>query len=218
MQTDEFIQIWKAYDARLERSLQLNIRLLEDVQVQKARSYLNALLLPRVIAIVLGILWESLLLLVLYHVWTQVVMAISICVFFICTGYTIIDCVKDIVVIRKISYVDNILETQEKMAALKRSIIRNTQLMWLQLPFWTTFFVSNAMIRDAGLRFWLIQIPVTTLFTLMTIYLYRNIVPENMTKKRWVRGSLYGSGIQTVNRAMDFIRDVEKFKDAGSAE
>jgi hypothetical protein len=213
MNTDEFIQIWKAYDARLERSLQLNLRLLQDMQTQKARTQLNSLLLPRTITIVLGLLWELLLGVVLYHVWGQVIMAVSVGVFFICTGYAIIDCIKDIVVIKQISLVDSIRETQEKMAALQRSMIRNTRLMWLQLPFWTTFFVSNAMIRDGGIRFWLIQVPVTACFTVLTVFLYRNIIQENMAGKRWVRGFLQGCGALTVARAMHFIKEVEEFKE-----
>ncbi len=40
---DEFIQLWKSYDEKLEHSLQLNRRLLREVQSQKTRSLLRTI-------------------------------------------------------------------------------------------------------------------------------------------------------------------------------
>lgn len=212
MSTDEFIHIWKAYDAKLEKSLQLNLHLLKDMQMQKAKSKLNSIVLTRVITIVLGIVWELMLGIALYYVWSQIIMAISFGVFFICTGFAILDNIRDIVIIRQISYVDNIIDTQVRLAALQRSMIRTIRLMWLQLPFWSTFFISNAFLRDGGLRFWVIEIPIVAFFTLLTIFLYRNIIPENVTQKKWVRVLVNGSGAGTVAKAMDFIKEIEDFK------
>jgi hypothetical protein len=63
MSTDEFQQIWKAYDAKLEKSLQLNLRLLQEVQSQKAKSVLRSFIASRTIGIVIGILYLLLLVL-----------------------------------------------------------------------------------------------------------------------------------------------------------
>ena len=54
MSTDEFQQIWKAYDVKLEKSLRLNLRLLQEVQSQKARSVLRSFIASRVIGMTLS--------------------------------------------------------------------------------------------------------------------------------------------------------------------
>ena len=212
MTADEFQQIWKAYDVKLERSLQLNLRLLKDVQTQKAKSLLQRLVSGLVVEIVLGLVWVLLLGWALYYVRSQPVMAVSFAAFIVASGVAIAECFKDIAIIRRISYADNIVDTQEKLAGLRLSIIRTLRVVWLQLPFWSTFFVSNAMIRDGGSRFWIIQTPITLGLTVAAIFLYRNITVENAKRKKWVRGLIRGSGARTVARAMDLMQEIEDFK------
>ena len=112
MSTDEFQQIWKAYDAKLEKSLQLNLRLLREVQSQKAKSVLRSFIASRTIGIVIGILYLLLLVLAFWYVRTQPVMAVSFAVFIICTVIAIGKYMQEIGIIRGISYGDNIVETQ----------------------------------------------------------------------------------------------------------
>jgi hypothetical protein len=212
MSTDEFQQIWKAYDAKLERSLQLNLRLLKDVQTQKAKSALKTFVAGSFFMVVFGGVWVLLLGFILYHVWSQPVMAVSFVVFILCSAIAIGEYVRDIRVISRISYAENIVDTQEKLAGLQSSMIGSLRVVWLQLPFWSTFFVSNAMIRDGGSRFWIIQTPITLGLTVAAIFLYRNITVENAKKKKWVRGLIRGSGARTISRAMDFMREIEDFK------
>jgi hypothetical protein len=209
---DEFQQIWKAYDAKLERSLQLNLRLLKDVQTQKMRAELRPLTAAAVVYIVLGILWELLLVLILRLVWSQPVMAVSFIAFLLCGALAIGGYFKDIMVIRQVSYADNIVDTQKKLAALQSSMVRTLRVMWLQLPFWSTFFISNALIRNGGSRFLMIQIPITVLFIIAAIVLYRNITVENWSRKKWVRGLIRGSGFGRVSRAMEHLKEIEDFK------
>jgi Na+-driven multidrug efflux pump len=104
------------------------------------------------------------------------------------------------------------VDTQEKLAGLQSSIIRTLRITWVQLPFWSTFFISNALIRNGGRQFLMIQIPITLFFTIVAIFLYRNITVENAEKKKWVKGMIRGSGIKSVSRAMDFMREIEDFK------
>ena len=212
MITDEFQQIWQAYDAKLEKSLQLNLRLLKDMQTQKARSALKPLVAGNVIGIVIGVLWELLLGFILYHVWSQPVMAVSFAVFIACSAFAIREYIRGIDVIRRIGYADNIVDTQEKLAGLQSSIIGSLRIVWLQLPFWSTFFISNALIRNGGSKFWIIQIPVTLFFTIAAIFLYRNITVDNANKKNWVKALIRGSGARSIARAMDFMKEIDEFK------
>jgi hypothetical protein len=212
MSTDEFQQIWKAYDAKLEKSLQLNLRLLKEVQSQKARSVLRSFIATRVIGIVIGLVYLALLAIVLWYVRTQPVMAVSFVVFIICTIIAIGEYIQEIGTIHGIGYGDNIVDTQRTLTAIQGGIIRTLRISWVQLPFWSTFFVSNELLRKGGREFWMIEIPITLLLTILAGILYKNITIENAQKKKWVKGLIRGTGIKSLTRAMDFMKEIEDFK------
>ena len=212
MSTDEFQQIWKAYDAKLEKSLQLNLRLLQEVQSQKAKSVLRSFIASRILGIVIGMLYLALLVIAFWYVRTQPVMAVSFAVFIACTVIAIGMYMREIGVIRKISYGSNIVDTQQKLAGIKSSIIWTLRISWVQLPFWSTFFVSNELLRKGGREFWMIEIPITLLLAILAVVLYKNITIENAQKKKWVKGLIRGAGMKSLTRAMDFMKEIEDFK------
>ena len=212
MSTDEFQQVWKAYDAKLEKSLQLNLRLLQEVQSQKAKSVLRSFIASRILGIVIGILYLLLLILAFWYVRTQPVMAVSFAVFIICTVIAIGEYIHEIGVIQGISYGDNIVDTQRKLAGIQSTIIRTLRISWVQLPFWSTFFVSNELLRKGGREFWMIEIPITLVLTILAVVLYKNITIENAQKKKWVKKMIRGTGMKSLTRAMDFLKEIENFK------
>jgi len=60
------------------------------------------------------------------------------------TAIAIVVYIKHIVIIKEINYSDSITDTQEKLAVLQSSTIGIGRILWLQLPFWSTFSgVSN---------------------------------------------------------------------------
>jgi hypothetical protein len=215
MTTDEFQEIWKAYDRKLERSLQLNLRLLKDVQTQKARSVLGRLIAARVFAIVIGTIYEALLIVALVVVWSQPVMAVSFAAFILCTGVAIVGSARDIAVVRRISYAENVVDTQAKLAGLQSSIIRTLRITWIQLPFWSTFFVSNALLRNGGRKFLLIEVAIVIAFSGLAFFLYRNITVENVNRKKWVKAIIRGTGVRSVVRAMEMMKEIGEFREEG---
>jgi hypothetical protein len=209
---DEFIQLWKTYDAKLEHSLQLNLRLLKEVQTQKTKSVLRMVMAGRVLGIVLGVLYEIILCVACWYVRSQPVMAISIVVFIVVTGIAMGAYWWEMVLIGRISYADNIVDTQEMLAGIQSSIIRTLRISWIQLPFWATFFVSNELMRKGGPVFWAVEIPMVLAFTVIAIILFRNLTPENMERRKWVRKLAQGTGWKSVTRAIGFMQEIKEFK------
>lgn len=212
MNMDEFIQLWKVYDAKLEHSLQLNLRLLKEVQSQKTRSILRTLTAGRVIGIVLGVLYEIVLCVACWYVRSQPVMAISIGVFIVVTAIAMVAYLRELTLIGRIGYAENIVDTQEKLAGIQSSIIRALRISWIQLPFWATFFVNNELMRKGGPVFWAVEIPLVLAFTVIAIILFRNLTPEKMERKRWVRKLVQGTGWKSVTRAIGFMQEIREFK------
>jgi hypothetical protein len=215
MSADEFQEIWKAYDAKLEKSLQLNLQLLKEVKSQKAKSVLRPFIVSRVIGIVIGIVYLLLLGVGFWYVRTQPVMAVSFAVFIACTAMAIGEYIREIGVIQGISYGDNIVDTQRKLAGIQSSIIGMLRISWAQLPFWATFFVSNELLRKGGRGFLMVEIPIVLLLTIAAVILFKNITIENAQKKKWVKALIRGSGIKSLSRAMDFMKEIEDFKKDG---
>jgi hypothetical protein len=209
---DEFIQLWKTYDAKLEHSLQLNLRLLKEVQSQKTRSVLRTLTAGRVIGIALGMLYEIILCAACWYVRSQPVMAISIGVFIVVTAIAMGAYWWDLVLIGRIGYANNIVDTQAKLATIQSSIIRTLRISWIQLPFWATFFVTNELMRTGGPVFWAVEIPLVLAFTVIAVILFRNLTPEKMERKKWVRKLVQGTGWKSVTRAIGFMQEIREFK------
>jgi hypothetical protein len=215
MSADEFQELWKAYDVRLERSLAVSRRLFTEVQRQKVGSELRPLVRSRVVGIVVGIVWLWLMGFCLYVVRGQVVMVISFGVFFVCTVLGIVGYIRDVSVIHSIHFSDNVVETQRKLARMQSTVVRDIRLAWLQLPFWASFFVSNAFIRSSGRWFFLIEVPIFLGLVGLAIFLYVNITLENARKKRWVAAMIRGAGSRRMARAIELLRELEEFEKEG---
>ncbi len=134
-------------------------------------------------------------------------MAVSIGGFIVVTGIAMGAYWWELVVIARIGYAENVVDTQEKLAGIQSSIIRTLRVSWIQLPFWATFFVSNELLRNGGPVFWAVEIPLILAFTVAAIILFRNLTPGKMERKKWVRKLVQGTGWKSVTRAMmEFMR------------
>jgi hypothetical protein len=218
MNDTEIINTWKVYERMIEESkvlnLQswvLNLRCFETLQTQKAKSKLRSLILPEIVVIILGIGWVWFLGMMLFFLHSQIIIAVSLIAIIALTVIAIIIYIQNIVVIAQINYTDSITETQKKLAQLQLSIVNSIRIGWLQLPFYTTCFIPIKLAVTGGMRFWIIQVAVTLLFTWLAVFLFKNISFKNSDKK-WVRNFLRGYGLSRVAKAMDFIKEIEEFK------
>lgn len=218
MEDLELQKIWKAYDSKLEeikvlnlQSWALNLHSLETIQTYKARSKLDALATFNLWAVVLGIVWILFLGVLVYgNRFQNPYFSVSISMILLFTIIAVVAYIRHIIIIREIDFGQSITDMQKKLAQLETSTFRSTRIVWLQLPFYTTWFWYNQWMSDP--KFWLISFPITIGFTFLAIFLYRNITQENIHKK-WVRTLLMsGPEYAYVLQARDFIDEIEKFK------
>ncbi len=210
--------MWKDYDKMIEESkvlnLQswvLNLRCFETLQTQKAKSNLRSLIIPEIVVILLGVGWVWFLVMMLSYLFSQTIIAISLIILIALTTASIVMYIQNITVIAQINYSDSITKTQERIAFLQSSIVNSIRIGWLQLPFYTTCYISNKLLTAGSIQFWIIQVSVTLLFIWLAVFLFRNISLKN-SKKRWVKHLLQGYGLSRVSKAMDFLEEIEEFK------
>ena len=213
MEELELKSIWNAYDKKLERSLRLNIRMFEDLQTGKAKSKLNALLSIKVVGVVIGILWGAFLGFLVFAVNIKNLwFSGSVLLIMIFTVIAIVRYIDHIILINQINYTESITNTQAKLAELQLSTIHTTRFVWLQLPFYATFFWNTQWVTEGDKGFWLIAFPIAVILALLAIWLYKNITPENLHKS-WVKKfMMIGMEYQYALSASELLQEIEEFK------
>lgn len=220
MEDIELKNIWQSYDRKIEearvlnlQSWALNLRCFETIQTQKAKSKLDSLVTFKIWAVALGIIWVLFLGILIYgNRFENPYFGVSVSFIMLFSLIAVVVYIKHIIIIKQINYAENITDTQKKLAQLQVSTIKFTGIVWLQMPFHTTWFWHSKWILFSSLKFWLIPFPITLLFTFLAIYLYRNINLENMHKK-WVRALMMaGPEYKSVIKAIDFINEIDAFK------
>jgi hypothetical protein len=215
----ELRRLWKQYDQSLERanilnlqSWVLNLQTFEHLQTERAKSRLRGLRAFKKGMIVLGILWIFFLVWLLVHslAWSKIFFFGSVTAIAGFNIYAVLIYIRHILLIEEIDNSESLVEVQEKTARLKASTLNITRILFLQTPFYSTFFWSPYWMQHDP-AFWLIACPVTLLLTGCSIWLYRNIHPRN-ADRRWFRLLFGGKEWTSVIRAMEYLKEIEAYK------
>ena len=210
MEIQELKELWKSYDKKLEASLRVNRKILEELQTQKAQSSIRSSIRTQGLGIFIGIFYVLGLGFLVYYNLANLYFSISIGMIMLFTILAIAAYLRHVVILGQINISESILETQKKLSMVQSSDTAIGRLMILQTPFWCTFFLSNTLLEHAGLSFWVIWGPITGALTFGSIWLYRNLTRKNMHKK-WVRTLLDSFGGKYIRKASEFLNEIEEF-------
>lgn len=217
MENTELINIWKAQNAKIEKTLAINELLLKEVTNNKVKTSLRSLITLKTAGIVAFIFYILLLSYLLVYAISNYSSAlnyfiVSILVITLVNLKGLADYIKHLIWANNINYDGSIINIQQQLSRLQISIIKHAKGMCLQIPFYTTFYLSNQWFpQDVGLGYLLLQITLTGSFVILTYWLYQNHKPENLDKK-WFRSLIAGSGGKSVMKAMEFYKEMEDFK------
>lgn len=216
----ELKNLLESYNHQLEESkvlnLQswvLNLQCFETLQKQKAKSKLKSLINFKIVAVALAILWVLFLGYLLYYSMemSKIFFVISAAAIILVTSIAIIVYLHHIFLISKINKGENVLKAQETIARLKLSTINITRILFLQTPFYCTFWWNIEMIVNEPAAFWLISFPIALLFTFASIWLYKNISIKNVNKK-WFKFLFNSPEWVSLIKANNFLEEIESFK------
>lgn len=213
MENTEIINLWKSYNLKLEENLMLNKRNAEDITKLKVQSFLSSMKPLKIFIILMGIGWVVFLDLLIVHLYAIVnpfflVSAIVIALF---NKLAIAIYIYQIIVIHQVDISEPIVKTQEKLAKLKSSTLWVTRLLFLQLPFWTTFHLNKIVLENGNAWFFSIQLLITMLLFFLAIWLFFNIKYENKDKK-WFRYLFNDLEWTPIIKSIELCREIEAFK------
>jgi len=222
MEEKEIIALWKAQDVKLQQSLAINLQVLKALQIQKAQTNLQALVRIKsrgifALAIYLIFLGAALIYAITQYSPAANYFIISISAIFLINLIALAYYIKHLAWVNNIHYEESITSMQQKLSRLQLSIIQHLRILCLQLPFWTTFSLSNKWFpASVGWGFLIFQIVVTGSFTYGAYWLYKNQTIKNADKK-WFKKLMAGSGNESVRQAIVFLKEIDEFKKDVSA-
>lgn len=220
MNDTELKNLLESYNHQLEeakvlnlQSWVLNMQCFETLQKQKAKSKLKSLSNFKIVAVILGILWILFLAYLLYFSMQmpKIFFVISAGAILVVTLIAVVVYLHHILLIHKINNSENVLKTQETIARLQLSTLNITRILFLQAPFYCTFWWNMEMIKNSPYSFWLISFPIALLFMLASLWLYKNISIKNAHKK-WFKILFNSPEWKSLIKANNFLQEIESFK------
>ena len=217
MENIDFINIWKEQNAKIEKSLAINKLLLKESIGRKAESALENLVVLKTAGIIAFVLYLILLGYILVYALSNYTSASNYFIVSVAAialinlkGFT--DYIKHLAWAKNINYDGSVMEIQKQLSKIQLSIINHSKIMSLQFPFFTTFYLSNNWFpQEVGLPYIIFQIVITGSFIYLSYFLYTNSKPENLNKK-WFRNLIAGSGGKSVEKAIEFYKEMEAFE------
>jgi hypothetical protein len=216
----EIEDLLKSYNRQLEQSkilnLQswaLNIQCFETLQRQKAKLKLGSLVNFKIFAVFLGILWVLFLGNLFFHSlkMPNIFFLVSCGAIMLFTSTAITVYLHQIALLKRIDDSENVVKTQEAISTLQMSTLNITRILFLQSPFYCTFWWSVPMITGSPFSFWLISFPIALLFTVASLWLYKNISIKNADKK-WFKILFNSPEWKSLIKANAFLEEIHSFK------
>ena len=217
MENIELISIWKEQNAKIEKVIAINQVLLRETINIKVKTTLQSLIRLKTAGIIAFVFYLLILAYLLVYAfsnyssaWNYFIVSFSVIALVNVKGFA--DYIKHLVWTHNINYNGSIMEIQQQLSRLQLSIIDHSKTMILQIPFWTTFYLSNLWFpQEVGLGYVLFQGLLTGSFVFITWWLYKQHKPESLDKK-WFRNMIAGSGGKSVEKALEFYKEMEEFE------
>ena len=217
MEDTEILNLWRAYDKKLEDSLLLNRKNAEDITKMKVQSALASMKPLKIFTLSVGLLWVGFGGMIVINLFVTAFSTVSKFFLFsaaiqlLLTAIAIVIYLYQFAVIHQVDINAPILKTQEHLARLKTSTLWVARVLFLQLPLWTTFYLSENIFKNGQPVFHIVQGAITLSFTYAAFWLFFNIKYENRDKK-WFRLIFDGKEWNPVMQSMELLNRIDTYK------
>lgn len=210
MEDTALLALWQSYDARLAASLQLHRQNAAALIHMQARGLLASMRPIKVFAVLVGLLWvlavDGLLIATFPH--ASPFFLVSMGLQSLLTKLAIGVYLYQLALIRQVDVSGPVHDTQARIARLQASTLAVTRILFLQLPLWTTFYLSLPMLAAAPPALLALQVACTLAFGYAAVWLFCNIRLENRGR-RWFRWLFQGKEWTPMVKAMEMLAELE---------
>jgi len=210
-------EIWKQNEMLLEHTRKLNVTLLREVKLDKAKSSLKGLLFLPVSTMVFFIIAASYAMYFTVENWGTWYFMFSGVVVAVFSVMLVVSSIRQLKQILSVDYNAPVLQLQTDISKIKISVVYNFKIAAWLLPFGPfigLFFfkalfnfdmmelVNYNMIISFGV--------VTIVLEVLSLLILRALRLKNINKK-WLNWLLLGSGSQ-VDEALEFLNQIDEFE------
>lgn len=206
-------ELWQSYNNRLEESLLINKKNTESITKMQAASLLNSIKPIKIFAMLAGIGWVFVIDTILWQLFevASLFFLISAGIQVILTKLALFIYLYQLIVIYQIDISDPVVATQEKLTSLRSSSLWVARILFLQLPVWSTFYLRKEMLSVNNQSYLIVNLAITLLFVLVSLWLFFNINYKNKDKK-WFRMIFGGKEWDNVLKSITLYNDIQDFK------
>lgn len=196
---------WKALDEKVKEQGTINNALLQEISKGKVQFAMDRLTPVKWFTLVVGILW----LVALFIAGTVAWNIQNWYLFAAVVGIGVPNLVAVIIYLVQLIWIYNtnwqgpVLETQQQLLQIRTSTLWIAKMLFLQTPFWSTFYWSETMLSNAPWYFWVVQMAVTAFLAIAAGWLFANIRIENC-QKRWFKMIFNGNEWDRVQEALEW--------------
>lgn len=226
MELNELKSIWQSYDAKLEKTLTLNMHFLELIQSQKVKSKLAPVFRQRIVELAFHLIAVVLLAAFLYANITLFPYAASATLLIAFYLVAITSCLNQLRIIKRMDYSNDIVTIQSSLVMLQTNIVNHARLAVLCIPTFLAYpVVVSKAIADLGLshlinfdiiaqsngNWWTAQLYSTIFLIPVCVWFYSQVTYKNIDKP-WVKDFIQRSSGTRVRKAMEFVNELNALK------
>ena len=226
MELDELVTLWQTNDAKIEKSVKLNIKTIDLILSQKVKSALSSVFWQRVVEA--GFHSIALILLLLFLVknidqWPYALSALALIAFY---SFVLINCLKQLRIISGIESNENIVSKQESLLKLQTHLLNFIRLSVISIPTFLSYpVVISKAFNDLGITmfgdfdlikrtngtWWTVELIAYLVLIPLGIWFYQQVKVTNMHKK-WVARIIKRSSSARVTKAIEYLNELEELK------
>lgn len=213
----ELKSLWKSYHEKVEQSLSINKQNADDISKMKVHSLLSSMKPIKIFTLIVGILWSVPLTFILINIFIHSYNEVSLFFLYSASIQVLLTIIATAVyiyqldLIYKIDFSTPVITMQEKLSKLKISTLWVARILFLQLPVWTTFYLTKNTIMEGDTLHLIAQGIITFLFSFVAIWLFVNINYKNRNKK-WFQFIFSGKEWNPLLQSMELLHQIEAYK------
>lgn len=218
MKDEELNELLKTFDGKLNRSLEINLRTVNEMKMQKSVFALNKLRAYSIIEIIVGAIFIIFLGNFIYENLISLSLTISAVILDIFAIVIVAGAVRQLILISDFEVSSSVTESQRILATLRTHQITYLRLAILQFPFFLAYILVgfkvffNTDIWQTGNKNWIISNIIFGIILIpISVWIVRKIQPANINIK-WIRTLVETTVGKEISAAMTFLDEIENFK------
>jgi len=216
MQETDIKMLWQSYNEKLEKSLTVNKQNADEISKMKVHSLLSSMKPIKIFTLIVGVVWSLPLAFILANLFLHGYDKVSPFFLYSASIQVLLTIIATAVyiyqleLIYKIDFSTPVIYMQESLSKLKISTLWAARILFLQLPVWTTFYLTENTILEGGLLLLMIQSIVTLSFAYAGIWLFFNISYKNRNKK-WFQWIFKGKEWTPLMKSMELLEQLDEY-------